>query len=105
MELLQENESFSIGKQRRRGRFYFEDAWVEESSCGDIISKHWVTSPTRNLNEVADKLRLCASDLKVWNLEHFRRLEEAVKRKKLAFDRVDKALSNDNWKEHQQLEK
>ncbi|KAL5581072.1 hypothetical protein UlMin_013514 [Ulmus minor] len=45
VELLQENELSSIGKQRRRGRFYFEEAWAEESSCGDIIFKHWVTSP------------------------------------------------------------
>lgn len=59
----------------------------------------------RNLNEVVDKLPIYAFDLKVWNLKHFRRLQEALKRKKLAFDHVDMALSNDNWKEHQQLEK
>ncbi|KAL5568114.1 hypothetical protein UlMin_024689 [Ulmus minor] len=105
VELLQEHESPSIGKRRRKGRFYFEEAWAEEAGCGEIISKHWVASSARNLNKITAKLRLCASDLKVWNLEHFRRLEEAVKRKKLAFDHVDKALSNDNWKEHQRLEK
>ncbi|KAL5567823.1 hypothetical protein UlMin_024398 [Ulmus minor] len=105
VELLQEHESSSIGKRRRKGRFYFEEAWAEEAGCGEIISKHWIASPVRNLNDITAKLRLCASDLKVWNLEHFRRLEESVKRKKLAFDLLDKVLSNDNWKEHQRLEK
>ncbi|KAL5557049.1 hypothetical protein UlMin_039285 [Ulmus minor] len=91
--------------QERLDRMLGNQTWAEEAGCGEIISKHWVASPARNLNDISAKLRLCASDLKVWNLEHFRRLEEAVKRKKIAFDHVDKALSNDNWKEHQRLEK
>ncbi|KAL5570907.1 hypothetical protein UlMin_020504 [Ulmus minor] len=63
VELLQEHEPPSIGKRRRKGRFYFEEAWAEEAGCGEIISKHWVASPARNLNDITAKLRLCASDL------------------------------------------
>ncbi|KAL5538529.1 hypothetical protein UlMin_044691 [Ulmus minor] len=58
-----------------------------------------------NLDEVANKLRLCATDLEGWNLESFRRLKMQVRKAKVAFGRMDKNLSSHNWKEHQRLEK
>ena len=60
---------------------------------------------TSYLDGVADKLRLCATDLGRWNLESFRRLKMQVRRVKAAFDRIDKNLSSHNWNEHQFLKK
>ncbi|KAL5559710.1 hypothetical protein UlMin_035921 [Ulmus minor] len=56
VELLQEHESPSIGKRRRRGRFYFEEAWAEEPSCGEIISKHWVASPKASARHAKNRM-------------------------------------------------
>ncbi|KAL5571245.1 hypothetical protein UlMin_020842 [Ulmus minor] len=73
--------------------------------CSNIIKSHWNSSPTTNLAGVANKLRLCATDLEVWNMESFSGLKMQVRKVKTAFDRIDKNLSCHNWKEHQRLGK
>ena len=105
VELLRVNESSSIGKVWKRGRFHFEEAWVDEEECSTLIRNHWRSSTAVNLVGVANKFRLCATDLESWNVESFRRLRTQVRKAKLAFDRVDKNLSNQNWKEHLRLER
>ncbi|KAL5548854.1 hypothetical protein UlMin_004085 [Ulmus minor] len=80
------------------------DRMLGNSGC-NIIKNHWSCSLTTNLDGVANKLRLCASDLEGWNLENFSRLKMQVRKAKTAFDRIDKNLSCHNWKEHQRLEK
>ncbi|KAL5575135.1 hypothetical protein UlMin_016834 [Ulmus minor] len=105
VELLRVDESSSFGKIWKRGRFHFEEAWVDEKECGNLINNHWRSSAADTLDGVAYKLRLCATDLESWNLENFRRLKMQVRKAKTAFDRVDKNLSNQNWKEHLRLER
>ncbi|KAL5573082.1 hypothetical protein UlMin_022679 [Ulmus minor] len=101
VELLKADEFSNFGKSWKRGRFHFEEAWVEETECSNIIKEQWSSSRTDSLDGVAGKLRLCASDLESWNLESFRRLKLQVRKAKTAFDRIDKQLSSHNWKEHQ----
>ncbi|KAL5579036.1 hypothetical protein UlMin_011478 [Ulmus minor] len=105
VELLQANERSIIGKNWKRGRFHFEEAWADEEECSNIIKSHWNSSPMTNLVGVANKLHLCATDLEGWNLESFSRLKTQVRKAKTAFDRIDKNFSCHNWKEHQRLEK
>ncbi|KAL5543567.1 hypothetical protein UlMin_007351 [Ulmus minor] len=105
VELLRADERSIIGKNWKRGRFHFEEACVDEEECSNIIKNHWNCSPTTNLDGVANKLRLCATDLEGWNLENFSRLKTQVRKAKSAFDCIDKNLSCHNWKEHQRLEK
>ncbi|KAL5538116.1 hypothetical protein UlMin_045998 [Ulmus minor] len=105
VELLRVDESSSIGKIWKRGHFHFEEAWVDEVECSNLIKNHWRSSAAVNLDGVANKLRLCATDLESWNLESFRRLKTQVRKAKIAFDRVNKNLSNQNWKEHVRLER
>ncbi|KAL5543298.1 hypothetical protein UlMin_011008 [Ulmus minor] len=105
VELLRADERAIIGKNWKRGRFHFEEAWADEEECSNIIKEHWSCNPIANLDGVANKLRLCASDLEGWNLENFSRLKIQVRKAKAAFDRIDKNLSSLNWKEHQRLDK
>ncbi|KAL5550508.1 hypothetical protein UlMin_000684 [Ulmus minor] len=105
VELLRVDESSSIGKIWKRGRFHFKEAWVDEVECGTLIKNHWRSSAAVNLDGVANKLRLCATNLESWNLESFKRLKTQVRKAKTAFDRVDKNLCNQNWKEHLRLER
>ncbi|KAL5538246.1 hypothetical protein UlMin_044727 [Ulmus minor] len=58
-----------------------------------------------NLDEVANKLQQCASDLSRWNLEKFSWLREEIKKKTIAFNQADRALSSANWRIHQRLER
>ncbi|KAL5565680.1 hypothetical protein UlMin_028844 [Ulmus minor] len=72
IEVLKDGEVSSLGKSLRRGRFHFEEAWADEPECRDTILKHWREQTAGNLDEVANKLHQCASDLLRWNLEKFR---------------------------------
>ncbi|KAL5555522.1 hypothetical protein UlMin_037758 [Ulmus minor] len=71
VELLRADERSIIGKNWKRGRFHFEEAWADEEECSNIIKNHWSYNLMTNLDGVANKLRLCASDLEGWNLESF----------------------------------
>ncbi|KAL5566188.1 hypothetical protein UlMin_029352 [Ulmus minor] len=105
VELLKADEFSNFGKPWKRGRFHFEEAWVEEVGCSNIIKEQWSSGKTDCLDGVAGKLRLCATELENWNLVSFRRLKLQLREAKSAFDRIDKQLSSHNWKEHQRLEK
>ncbi|KAL5559955.1 hypothetical protein UlMin_036166 [Ulmus minor] len=105
VELLRADERSNFGKIWQRGRFHFEEDWADEEECSNIIKNHWNHSSMCNLDGVANKLRLCATDLEGWNMESFSRLKMQVRKAKAAFDSLDKNLSNHNWKEHQCLEK
>ncbi|KAL5553661.1 hypothetical protein UlMin_041062 [Ulmus minor] len=63
IEVLKDGEVSSVGKSLRRGRFHFEEAWADEPECRDTILKHWREHSAGNLDEVANKLHQCASDL------------------------------------------
>ncbi|KAL5572448.1 hypothetical protein UlMin_022045 [Ulmus minor] len=105
VELLRADERSIVGKNWKRGQFHFEEAWADEEECSNIIKNHCSYSPMTNLDGVANKPRLCATDLEGWNMESFSRLKMQVRKAKADFDRIDKNLSSHNWKEHQRLEK
>ncbi|KAL5580779.1 hypothetical protein UlMin_013221 [Ulmus minor] len=90
VELLRADEVSNFGKIWKRGRLHFEEAWADEVDCSNIIKDHWSSSPMVNLDGVADKLRLCATDLERWNLESFRKL-------KMQEERYWKQRSKDMW--------
>ncbi|KAL5563133.1 hypothetical protein UlMin_032880 [Ulmus minor] len=75
IELLRADEFSFLGKSWKRGRFHFEEAWVDEAGCSNIIKEHWNSRSADSLDGVASKLRLCASDLEKWNLDSFRSLK------------------------------
>ncbi|KAL5547845.1 hypothetical protein UlMin_003076 [Ulmus minor] len=78
VEILRVEETTNISKIWKRGRFHFEEAWVDEVECNNIIKDHWNRRPTSSLDGVADKLRLCATDLGKWNLEILASIERKV---------------------------
>ncbi|KAL5574765.1 hypothetical protein UlMin_016464 [Ulmus minor] len=91
VELLRVDESSSIGKIWKRGRFHFEEAWVDEVECSNLIKNHWRSSAAVNLDGLESR--------------KLQRLKMQVRKAKTKFDRVDKNLSNQNWKEHLRLER
>ncbi|KAL5555093.1 hypothetical protein UlMin_037329 [Ulmus minor] len=74
----------------KRGRFHFEEAWVDEVECSNIIKDHWNRRPASSLDGVADKLQLCATNLGKWNLETL----DALRYKE---ERYWKQRSKDMW--------
>ncbi|KAL5575991.1 hypothetical protein UlMin_017690 [Ulmus minor] len=50
VELLKADEFSNFGKSWKRGRFHFEEAWVEETECSNIIKEQWSSSRTDSLD-------------------------------------------------------
>ncbi|KAL5543271.1 hypothetical protein UlMin_010981 [Ulmus minor] len=90
IELLRADEFSFLGKSWKKGRFHFEEAWVDEAGCSNIIKEHWNSRSADSLDKVASKLRSCASDLEKWNLDSFRSL-------KYKEERYWKHRSKDTW--------
>ncbi|CAB4309545.1 unnamed protein product [Prunus armeniaca] len=81
LELGLNESKFSCTRKGRR-RVHFEEFWVEESSCSDVIIDAW---NSRNLEEVSllHKIELCGQRLDCWNKNRFgnipRRLKQVEK--------------------------
>ncbi|KAL5540880.1 hypothetical protein UlMin_043272 [Ulmus minor] len=71
VEILRAEETTNIGKIWKQGQFHFEEAWVDEVECSNIIKDHWNGRPASSLDRVADKLRLCATDLSKYKEERY----------------------------------
>ena len=63
VEVLKDGKVSSLGNRLRRGRFHFEETWADEPECRDTILKHLKKQAAGNLDEVASKLKYCATDL------------------------------------------
>ena len=74
VEIIKKNEQSSIGKRVNESHFHFEEAWVYQEECGEIILNHWRNREANSLSDVAGKLAVCATNLKTWKRE--KKIEE-----------------------------
>lgn len=56
-------EPYSYEYQRPVKRFRFENAWMREPMCGQLVAEAWSESSGKTLT---DKISFCASKLEVW---------------------------------------
>ncbi|CAL2258576.1 unnamed protein product [Prunus armeniaca] len=77
LELGLNESKFSCTRKGRR-RVHFEEFWVEESSCSDVIIDAW---NSRNLEEVSllHKIELCGQRLDCWNKNRFGNIPRRLK--------------------------
>ena len=52
-------------KDRKR-RFRFENAWLKESECREIVVGNWERSVS---GHIQDKIQLCSGDLWIWGIK------------------------------------
>ncbi|KAF4379891.1 hypothetical protein F8388_024924 [Cannabis sativa] len=63
-----------------RSRFHFEEAWVEEEECSDIVREGWNTgAPCSSDWDFKSKTQRCGSRLNSWNRKKKKELKHRVK--------------------------
>ncbi|KAK1378466.1 hypothetical protein POM88_025210 [Heracleum sosnowskyi] len=75
---LQDSTELSF-LNRKRKRFRFENIWVREPDCQDIITASWKTSDQSALLLVIDNIKECTLKLASWNQSKFGSLAKDIK--------------------------
>ncbi|GLT59228.1 hypothetical protein SLA2020_320600 [Shorea laevis] len=88
-----------------RGRFLFEEMWLRDNSCRNVVESSWSSAGTNGgWESLLQKVQVCADNLASWNVRHFghvrRRLQQCIKNIESL---SNLPLSDDVLSEEQQL--
>ncbi|KAM6588352.1 uncharacterized protein LOC133038470 [Cannabis sativa] len=64
---------------RFKSRFRFEQIWLQEEKCHDIILEQWKNSATDPTNQVLQNISNCASQLQRWHHSKFSYMPKKIK--------------------------
>lgn len=99
-----DNLASNVDASRRR-RFHFEECWVEDPACSDLISKTWVDYRSSNSVEaIVSNIHDCGHQLEIWNNHCKRRLKEVINIKKLELCFAYDNIRPGSWKSIQMIE-
>lgn len=82
--LLSWNRSTTTRSRRKKLKlFRFEERWLQEPSCGDVIKNTWENGRVESVLDLSAKLFQCSVSLSAWDKEFFRdipnKIEEGLK--------------------------
>ncbi|KAM6577497.1 hypothetical protein CsatB_029334 [Cannabis sativa] len=81
-----------------RSRFHFDEAWVEEEECSDIVREGWNTgAPCSSDWDFKSKTQRCGSRLNSWNTKKKKELKHRVKEGTRRVNELSKRMNVDNW--------
>ena len=63
-------------------RFMFEEMWVRDERCRGVIESVWVLTQVSANGCIADKIKMCQSQLRQWNQRTFGNVNTRLKRLK-----------------------
>ncbi|KAK9937095.1 hypothetical protein M0R45_013911 [Rubus argutus] len=66
-QLLSDSQ-WTTSQMRKRRRFQFEEVWVSDNACQEVIKHSWALSKNSGAN-ICDSIQNCASALSLWGLE------------------------------------
>ena len=68
LPLLLHVQSFSQPRQQRERSFKFEESWLLQSECADVIQEAWEKAREDKVGLVAiqEKIKACGADLMAW---------------------------------------
>ncbi|XP_030507348.2 uncharacterized protein LOC115722306 [Cannabis sativa] len=85
------------GGKALRSRFHFEEAWVEEEECSDIVREGWNTlDPCSSDWDFKSKTQRCGSRLNSWNTKKKKELQHRVKEGTKRVNELSKRMNFDN---------
>lgn len=64
---LEDAIGLSVGYNRKRSRFRFENMWTEEPGCKEIIEASWVSTNQSALLSTINNINQCMTNLSFWN--------------------------------------
>lgn len=103
LDLMDQSRDDIEGSRRRR--FFFEECWIDNNECRDLISKEWVDSRGLTVVDgVLSNLRICGSRLDSWNVQCRRRLKEVIVNKKMELHNAYNNIEKGSWRKIQLIE-
>lgn len=75
----EDTNGLSSGYKRKRSRFRFENMWVEEPGCKEIIEANWVSTNQSALLSTISNIKQCTINLSTWNQSKFGSLARDIK--------------------------
>ncbi|KAL5540401.1 hypothetical protein UlMin_042424 [Ulmus minor] len=104
-EILNYEEKVGGGVKPQRAidevnKFHFEEAWSNDSGCGELIKSCWEVLATLGLaNNLLDKLDWCGRKLHMWGSDKFKRLGKDISGLKKVLDKLSSSHSRQDWEE------
>ncbi|KAK3211646.1 hypothetical protein Dsin_016352 [Dipteronia sinensis] len=90
----------------RKRRFFFEECWIEDSKCKEIVCSAWNNNCGGNwVKEVLSNIDTCGRNLKVWNTKMRRDMRANLQSKNEALRKATDVDIPVLWKVVQNLEK
>lgn len=68
-QLLSDSQ-WTTSQMRKRRRFQFEEVWVSDNACQEVIKHSWALSKNSGAN-ICDSIQNCASALSLWGTQTF----------------------------------
>ncbi|KAK9911160.1 hypothetical protein M0R45_035082 [Rubus argutus] len=68
-QLLSDSQ-WTASQMRKRRRFQFEEVWVSDNACQEVIKHSWALSKNSGAN-ICDSIQNCASALSLWGTQTF----------------------------------
>lgn len=65
--------------KRKRSRFRFENMWIREPECKEIIKSNWETMNQQSLMSTINNIEQCSKQLILWNQAKFGSLAKEIK--------------------------
>ena len=69
----------TISNKRKRSRFRFENMWIREPECKEIVKSNWVTTNQQALMSTISNIEQCSKQLTLWNQAKFGSLAKEIK--------------------------
>ncbi|XP_062017671.1 uncharacterized protein LOC133734024 [Rosa rugosa] len=80
-------------KRRRGRRFRFEELWLREEDCKQIVEQSWESgSGSDAFSKICDKIRRTRSALESWSFDKFRSLTRTIEDTRARDDQIEKIV-------------
>lgn len=76
---LEDSSGLPTNNNKKRSRFRFENMWIREPECNDIVASNWMTTSQSALLSTIDNISTCAKNLASWNQSKFGSLARDIK--------------------------
>jgi hypothetical protein len=91
--IIEGNEKY-VRSQEGSGGFRFESKWLQEEGCEEIVSNAWSVASLPGENDVSQRLRKIAEDLRDWDSNVLGDLEKRIKAIKNELEKVRRGPIN-----------
>ena len=76
---MDESVGFCVQETRKRRRFRFENMWVNDPECEDIIKNNWQRTEDSSLVSTIKNIQNCSKHLSSWHKDKFGSLARDIK--------------------------